>query len=138
MKGREVRPIETFAAANTVNDHGEEREVELVKCRLVVNSNPKPGREREYNSWYSEQHLPDVLKAPGMKSAERMVVVEDSGYRIDLKHRYLTIYDVETDDPAGLKQLLQDRADQGLSPWSPDIAMDYQVALYRVIAEVGA
>src|SRR3546814_7682746 len=43
----------------------------------VVRSNPVTGREDEYNRWYSERHLADVMAVPGFVSARR--------YRIDRK-----------------------------------------------------
>ncbi len=38
---------------------------------LVVMSNPAPGKEQEYNDWYTNVHLGDVLKVPGIVSAQR-------------------------------------------------------------------
>lgn len=37
----------------------------------VVYSNPVEGREQEYNDWYSNQHLNDLLAIPGVISARR-------------------------------------------------------------------
>ena len=31
---------------------------------MAVLTNPVEGREAEFNVWYSEQHVPDVLKIP--------------------------------------------------------------------------
>lgn len=37
----------------------------------AVLTQPKPGQEDHYHQWYSGQHLPDLLKIPGIKSAQR-------------------------------------------------------------------
>lgn len=39
-----------------------------------VHSNPVPGREDEYNDWYTNQHLSDVLASPGFVAAQRFEV----------------------------------------------------------------
>ena len=64
---------------------------------LVVFSNPVAGREDEYNNWYTNQHLADVLKVPGFLSAQRFTLgVADPG----AKWKYLAIYEFESDDAA--------------------------------------
>jgi hypothetical protein len=43
---------------------------------LVVLSNPvSAAREQAYNDWYEHQHVPDVLRVPGFKSAQRLKLV---------------------------------------------------------------
>jgi hypothetical protein len=64
---------------------------------LVVLSNPVAGREDEYNRWYSEQHLQDVLRIPGFVAAQRFRIADDSGAA---PHRYLALYELETNDLA--------------------------------------
>ena len=38
---------------------------------MLVFSNPAAGREDEYHRWYEEVHVPDVLRVPGVESAQR-------------------------------------------------------------------
>src|SRR5690606_19186746 len=42
----------------------------------VVLSNPVPGRDQEYNDWYSNRHLADVVAVPGFVSAQRFRLVD--------------------------------------------------------------
>src|SRR3546814_4487912 len=42
----------------------------------VVRSNPVTGREDEYNRWYSERHLADVMAVPGFVSARRYRIAD--------------------------------------------------------------
>lgn len=65
---------------------------------LVVMSNPVAGREKEYNDWYSNQHLADVLKVPGFKAARRYTLVGDDV--ASAKWKYLAIYEFSTDNLA--------------------------------------
>jgi len=37
----------------------------MAKYLLLVTSNPVEGRDAEYNRWYTEEHLRDVLKLDG-------------------------------------------------------------------------
>lgn len=79
----------------------------MKKCVLVVFSNPLAGKEEEYNEWYNQQHLADVLKVPGFVSAQRFKLAEANG---DAVWRYLAIYEFEADDPAGALGELTKRA----------------------------
>ena len=69
----------------------------MAKHCYVVYSAPVPGREDEYNRWYNDQHIPDVLRVPGFTAAQR--------FRLDAEDategaRYLALYEMETDDPS--------------------------------------
>lgn len=67
----------------------------MAHYQLVALSNPASGREDEYNAWYNGQHLHDVLAVPGFVAAQRFKVVDDNAQPA---HRYLAIYDIESDD----------------------------------------
>ncbi|MGN2639898.1 DUF4286 family protein [Nocardia takedensis] len=38
--------------------------------RLLVFATPRAGAEEEYEKWYSEVHIPEMLEIPGVVSAE--------------------------------------------------------------------
>lgn len=65
---------------------------------FVVFTNPVEGDEDAYNDWYTNTHLPDVLKIPGVKSAARYKLADIQMVDQDCKFRYLAIYDLDTDD----------------------------------------
>jgi len=46
----------------------------MAKYVFVVMTNAVAGQEAEFNRWYDEEHLADVLKLPGMVSAQRFQV----------------------------------------------------------------
>lgn len=68
--------------------------------RLVVFSAPKPGHEDEYNQWYNEVHLDEVVAIPGFVAAQRFRLSDDQlpGFPSS-PHGYLAIY--EFDRPPG-------------------------------------
>ena len=59
----------------------------------LVFSDPVPGREAEFNSWYSDRHLPDVLQVPGYLAARRFSLEPTQG--VSPPWRYLTIYEID-------------------------------------------
>ncbi|WP_329240194.1 hypothetical protein OG417_39645 [Actinoallomurus sp. NBC_01490] len=77
----------------------------MSKHVLLVFTNPQPGREEEFNSWYDEVHLPDVLGIPGYQAAQRFVA--KTGLHDEKpEHRYLTIYEIDEEDlPTALSNL---------------------------------
>lgn len=70
----------------------------------VVHSNPVEGREDEYNDWYNNQHIPDVLAVPGFVAAQRFKV-DDIPRNASAPHRYLALYEIEGDSSAALAAL---------------------------------
>jgi hypothetical protein len=68
--------------------------------RLIAFTDPVAGRDQEYNDWYNNVHLPDVVAIPGFVSAQRFVLkIATAG---EIKNKYVAIYDMQTDDPAAL------------------------------------
>ncbi len=93
-------------------------------CVLMVLSNPVPGREAEYNQWYTNQHLSDVLQVPGFKTAQRFSLVTadtdaNSDHHTDTTSgwKYLAIYEFEAEDPQVSMAALMARAG------SPDMVL---------------
>jgi len=75
------------------------------KHTLVVITNPTPGKEAEYNKWYSDTHLADVLKVKGFVAAQRFKVSLADPAK-PLVGPYLALYEYEGDDiPAAMAAL---------------------------------
>ncbi|WP_110948843.1 DUF4286 family protein [Pseudomonas bohemica] len=68
---------------------------------FVVLTNPVQGQEHEYNHWYDQQHLPDVLAVPGFISARRFRMVHDPMVSTPL-WRYLALYEIDAADPVAV------------------------------------
>jgi hypothetical protein len=74
---------------------------------MVVYTNPVAGQEDEYNEWYNNVHLKEVLQTPGMIAARRFSLVDGAGSGDEPQHRYLAIYELESEDVKGtLKAML--------------------------------
>lgn len=70
---------------------------------LEVSSRALPGREVDYDRWYGDVHVKDVLALPGFESAERFRRLGADGQE---SGEFVALYRVETDDPAVLLQSL--------------------------------
>ncbi len=65
---------------------------------LIVMSDPVEGREDEYNDWYDNIHLGEVLQVPGFVAAQRFIAAAPMPGRDGPPLRYLSIYEIEADD----------------------------------------
>ncbi|MBW2424816.1 MAG: hypothetical protein JRG86_11230 [Deltaproteobacteria bacterium] len=73
----------------------------MSKHRLVVFTNAMPGRDDEFNKWYDEVHLREVVEVDGFVAAQRFVLSADQIGELDadsVPGRYLAIYEIEADD----------------------------------------
>ena len=82
----------------------------MKKHVFVVLTNPVEGREDEYNEWYSGVHLNDVLKVPGIVSAQRFMLSDVQRDTPPLPYRYLALYEIETDNLNHTLAVLGERA----------------------------
>lgn len=76
---------------------------------LVVQSNAVDGRDDEFNDWYDREHLPAVLTVAGFVSARRFRAAPSVHGELP-EHRYLAIYEIETDDLPGALEALASAA----------------------------
>jgi hypothetical protein len=68
----------------------------MPRYKLVVMSRPNEGREAEYNDWYQNFHLQQMVALPGFVSAQRFRFSRSLGERNTFP--YLAIYEIDTDD----------------------------------------
>jgi hypothetical protein len=80
---------------------------------LVVFTSPAEGREDEYNQWYNETHLPEVLRTEGFVAAQRFELAPAQVMDADPPSRYLAIYEIEAEDVGKALDSLQQLATSG-------------------------
>lgn len=114
----------------------------MARYKWLVFTNCTPGREAEFNRWYDEVHIADLLRVPGIAGARRAELTEaqltmDTGdpepcgpERIGARHRFLAVYDIEADDPMPVLKEIGARAHTAEMPITPDLAEAWTV-LYR-------
>ncbi len=102
----------------------------------VVLSNPVPGREDEYNDWYTGRHLADVMAVPGFVSAQRFRL-SDAEAEGAPQQRYMAIYNMRTDDPAALLAKLEHLVESGQMVMTEAFSFDdLATHLYETITPV--
>jgi len=93
----------------------------MTRYRMVSLTNVLDGREKEFNEWYEQVHLGDLLGLDGMLSGQRYRLIDDPEWA------YLADYEVETDDIRGLLERMNRRAQSGEIYFSPAFDMNFKV-----------
>ncbi|MEE8248404.1 MAG: hypothetical protein V3S87_14220 [Alphaproteobacteria bacterium] len=69
----------------------------MARQLFMVLSEAVEGREDDYNDWYENTHLDEVIATSAVVSAQRFKLADRRG--VEAPNRYLAIYEVEVDDP---------------------------------------
>jgi hypothetical protein len=96
-----------------------------------------PDREEEFNKWYDEVHLREVLEIDGFVAAQRFVLSDSQVPGLDVSAapgRYLAIYEVEAPDLAAAIEKLTGSSDRMNMSDSLDASKALAFA-YTVIGE---
>ncbi|MCE2510411.1 MAG: hypothetical protein J4G10_05475 [Alphaproteobacteria bacterium] len=102
-----------------------------MKHLLLVLSNPTEGQEKEFNRWYDELHLDEMLATTKCTSAQRFKLTDDQWTKS--AHNYLAVYEVEADDPKDvLRDLNETRSQRQQSP-----ALNKETAAVWLFSEIG-
>ncbi len=86
---------------------------------LLVLSNAAGGRDDEFNDWYTNVHLREVLAVDGFVAAQRFRLA-DAQLQPDrpASHRYLAVYEIEAEDVNEPQQALLTGVTSGAIPLS--------------------
>lgn len=95
----------------------------MATALLVVLTNPVEGQEDEYNRWYSDDHLDDVLTAAGFEAAQRYAF-RPSKLSRNSPASYLAIYEVDADRREEAEALLLKSANTEAMPISDAMQPD--------------
>jgi hypothetical protein len=107
----------------------------MPKAIMFVQSRPSsPEREDEYNDWYTNTHLPDVLAIPGITGARRFKA-SDAAPPPDGAPEYCAVYELEVDDLGSVMEELGARAGDGRMRMSDVLQMDPvpQFVIYELV-----
>lgn len=99
---------------------------------FVVLTAPTPGLEDEFNTWYTDQHLGDVLRLADYRSAQRFRFVGGD----EPLRPYLAFYDTDTTDVRATQRRLVEVVATPAMPFSPAIDRDKSIGwYYRPVTE---
>jgi antibiotic biosynthesis monooxygenase (ABM) superfamily enzyme len=60
---------------------------------FTVKATITPDREKAFNEWYNHEHIPDVLKFPGVVSARRYRATDPED-----RFQYVAVYEFESEE----------------------------------------
>ncbi len=75
-----------------------------MKHLIAVLTEPTPGKEAEFNDYYENLHLGEVLQSTGWDTAQRFILTDEAGRKCP--HKYLALYQVEADDASEIIKTL--------------------------------
>jgi hypothetical protein len=108
------------------------KEIMMGEYKLVVLTRPVEGREDEFNDWYTNQHLDDVLAIPGFTAAQRFRIVGEP-VNTPKAWKYYAVYEVEHDAPLSVLDELLARVGGERMPMSEAMDGDLYCVLYEPI-----
>lgn len=73
------------------------KEEAVAQYLMATSIKAKEGREEEFKSWYDNEHLADMLKIPGVKTARTFEAWPDSPQTPPFS--FVAIYELDVDDP---------------------------------------
>lgn len=93
---------------------------EPTRSYLIALTNPFPGKEDEYNEWYTNVHLKEVVAVDGFISGRRFKLTEPQMGGQPQPLKYMVIYEVE----AGKAQAIVDNISAAYSTFRIDPVID--------------
>jgi hypothetical protein len=106
----------------------------MARHTIVVLTNATEGQDDAYNEWYNNQHLSDVLALDGFVAAQRFRL-SDTSPEQESGHRYLALYEVETDDIEKVQQAIGGAAGTPAMVLSPALASDADARYFTPITD---
>ncbi|MEM5449356.1 hypothetical protein [Paraburkholderia guartelaensis] len=102
---------------------------------LLVFSEPTELSEFDFNEWYDKQHIPDLLKIPGVIAARRLKASEAQfDVKDDLPGRYLAVYEIKTDSIESVFSEMKARVDTADMVMSEAINLDsIKTMVFRIL-----
>lgn len=105
----------------------------MAHYQLIVFSNPVAGQEEAFHRWYTQTHIRDLLKVPGVRTAQRHAVLADLS-RAPLAG-FVAEYAIESEDIAATIGDIRGRL--GTAQMPMDDAFDRSSSSFVVAEPVG-
>ncbi len=82
----------------------------MPKFQVLVMSEPTEGNEDEFNDWYENTHLDEVISSTGWSRAQRFGLAAQAG--LECPRTYLAAYEAEAEDAEAVLRRLNETRDQ--------------------------
>jgi hypothetical protein len=104
-----------------------------MQYRLLAFTNAKPGEDEAFNDWYTNVHLADVLKLPGVTSAQRFRISDTQLRPGSSPFEYMAIYEIDIDNIEVTLSALRSASGTPEMPLSPAMQDKRMVWIYEPI-----
>jgi hypothetical protein len=94
---------------------------------LVTSVDISPEGEEQFNRWYNDKHLPEVMACPGFRSAARYECTHG-------EPRYIAVYELDNEDALRTPEMQQVRGWGDMFP----LVRNFHERIYRRIYECTA
>lgn len=105
----------------------------MARFVYAVLLNAVEGREAELNEWAHKQHLPDILRVPGFKTAQRFEATSEQRRPSVPPHKYLHFYTLETENLAQSLHILGETSGTSQMPRTDAVAPGAVSWMFRPI-----
>jgi len=106
------------------------------KYKMVVFTNAVEGRDKDFNDWYQNTHLKQIVSIKSFKVAQRFRFHTNIVPGAADPSRYMAIYDIETDDIGVALGAMGELAASGRMPLPDSMAQPIIGAVYEEFGEV--
>ena len=106
------------------------------KYKMVVFSNAVEGRDKDFNDWYQNTHLKQIVSIKSFARAQRFRFHSNIIPGAADPARYMAIYDIETDDIGAALAGMGELAASGRMPLPDSMAQPIIGAVYEEFGEV--
>ena len=106
----------------------------------VVLTEAKPGRLAEFEEWYDNRHLQDVVAVPGVRSARRYRLISEITDQVErAPWSSLAIYEVDAGDPVAATRKFSELARTPAMPVSDALVWDTRLKIIgELVSEITA
>jgi hypothetical protein len=106
------------------------------KYKMVVFTNAVEGKDKDFNDWYQNTHLKQIVSIKSFMVAQRFRVHTNIVPGGADPARYMAIYDIETDDIGAALGAMGELAASGRMPLPDSMAQPIIGAVYEEFGEV--
>jgi hypothetical protein len=106
------------------------------KYKMVVFTNAVEGKDKEYNDWYQNTHLKQIVSIKSFVQAQRFRFNTNIVPGAPNPARYMAIYDIETDDINAALGAMGELAASGRMPLPDSMTPPTIGAVYEEFGEV--
>ena len=107
----------------------------MPKYNLIALTNPIEGRDAEFNDWYTNVHLADVLKLPGVTAAQRYKLADVQHRPGPFEWSYMAVYEIDIDDISETLAALKSVSGTKHMPLSPALSPERMVWIYQPLSD---